>query len=192
MRAQYHPDRYPAVAQLVSGDPSVSGRLNVLRDVTDRWARAEGAIYDLNEISDSISDLTEYTIAELGIDDEAFYVHAGREADVGLGSVGETFVEGIYFIKQSYRGLTGYFVTIITAVGDLSEPTSETAARIACGWINSEQTVEDGLIHLGLWGDPVIIADPKRFDIECFVGQALTKVSRMIPKAATLALPTLN
>ncbi|MBW9051165.1 hypothetical protein [Rhizobium mesosinicum] len=188
----YHPDRFPVIKTFESADPSVSGRLQVLHDVATRFAQAGGSIYDLNDLSDSAADLADITITDLGITDPAFYVHVGKEGGTRVGRSDLDFVDGIYFVRQPYHGREGYFLTVVTATERKGAQTPEDAARIACGWIDAELTVDDGLIDLGLWGDPAIVDAPNRFDIECLVGRALTKVRRLMPEVSMSSAPAIN
>jgi hypothetical protein len=186
MPSQYHPNRYPQLAKLTTRDTSVSDRLKVLYDVTEKWARGGSAIYDLADAADSAADFEDLTIAEIGSEQTSFYVHAGQDAVLSVGSPCVASVDGVYFIKQDYQGRSGYFFTIVTAPKKDHDETAEDVARIACGWIDADLTVDEGLINLGLWGDPSIINDPNVFDIECFVGYAFKKVSRMVVTPAAV------
>lgn len=192
MTAKYHPDRLSMRPWPTTEDVDVSSRLTLMADVWQRWVNAQGEIYDLDDVSDSLADIAELTIADLGIRDEAFYAHRGGSKAITLGPPGGAFVEGVYFIRQSYNDRDGYFVAIVTSSGPVEESDAAGVARIACGWVDVEMTVEEGLIHLGLWGDPEIVDSPSRFDIECFVGEALTKVARMTIKNSPGLAPSLN
>jgi len=191
MLDRYHPLSHPDPAPIRTTGLSVdvATRLRLLSEVVARWKSGGGIIYDLDDIPDAIPTVDDVSLRELGIVDDAMFIHFGEDAALPLAGSPGLSVDGAYVTRQAYEGRDGVFVTLVTSCLEPENLTANDRACIASGWIDDSQSVDEGLVHLGFFGDARIVNDRNMFDVEIFLGQALARVGEYSRAASAAQTP---
>ncbi|MDO3444223.1 hypothetical protein [Agrobacterium sp. V1] len=160
-------------------DESARSRLHA--EVIRKWNNAGAILYDFYELPETINDACEVSFSNLGIDDDAFLIRFGEGASPYLDEKHELFLDGVFVFKQTYEGREGVFITLVAGQTGRVTELSEGTSRIASGWIDADRSVDDGLAHFGLVGDPAILGSKNLFDVEMFLGNAIARVGACRP-----------
>ncbi len=131
-----------------------AARTRLHAEVIRKWTAAGAIQYDFGDLPETIDDVREVSFSDLGVEDNAFLIRFREGASPYLDEKRELFVESVFVFKQSYKGKEGAFVTLVVGrSGHGMEPSADTS-RIASAWIDADRSVDDGLTHFGLVGDP--------------------------------------
>lgn len=153
-----------------------AARTRLHAEVIRKWTAAGAIQYDFGDLPETIDDVREVSFSDLGVEDNAFLIRFREGASPYLDEKRELFVESVFVFKQSYKGKEGAFVTLVVGrSGHGMEPSADTS-RIASAWIDADRSVDDGLTHFGLVGDPLILGSKNIFDVEMFLGNAIARV----------------
>ncbi|TGE79566.1 hypothetical protein C9410_15880 [Rhizobium sp. SEMIA 439] len=154
-------------------------------EVIGKWTAAGAIEYGCDDLPETIDDACDISFSDLGIEDDAFLIRVREGTSPYLDEEREMFIESVFVFKQTYEGRDGAFITLVAGrsghVAELSEGTS----RIASGWLDADRSVDDGLTHFGLVGDPLILGSKNLFDVEMFMGNAIARVGAGV-RATTL------
>lgn len=157
-----------------------AARTRLHAEVIRKWTAAGAIQYDFDDLPETIDDACDISFLDLGIGDDAFLIRFREGTSPYLDEEREMFVESVFVFKQTHEGRDGAFITLVAGrsghVAELLEGTS----RIASGWIDADRSVDDGLAHFGLIGDPVIFGSKNLFDVELLLGDAIIRVSAMV------------
>ncbi|MBP2565274.1 hypothetical protein J2766_001863 [Agrobacterium tumefaciens] len=157
-----------------------AARTRLHAEVIRKWTAAGAIQYDFGDLPETIDDVREVSFSDLGVEDNAFLIRFREGASPYLDEKRELFVESVFVFKQSYKGKEGAFVTLVVGrSGHGMEPSADTS-RIASAWIDADRSVDDGLTHFGLVGDPVILGSKNLFEIEMFLGEAIARVGATV------------
>jgi len=154
-----------------------AARSRLLAEVIRKWDSAGACTYELNELSETSSDACDVSYADLGIEDDVFLIRFGEGVGLYLDEKRNVFIDRVFVVEQMYEGKEGVFLTIVASRAGRVPGLSEETSLIASGWIDADQSVDDGLVHFGLVGDPTILKAKNLFDIEIAIGHALARVS---------------
>ena len=158
-----------------------SARTRLHAEVMRKWNTAGAILYDFDELPEAIDDACEVSFSNLGIEDDAFLIRFGEGASPYLDEKHELFLDSVFVFKQTYEGREGVFITLVVGQTGRVTELSEGTSRIASGWIDADRSVDDGLAHFGLVGDPVILGSKNLFDVEMFLGNAIARVGAWRP-----------
>lgn len=157
-----------------------AARTRLHAEVIRTWTAAGAIQYDFDGLPEPIDDAREVSFSNLGIEDNAFLVRFREGASPYLDERYEMFVESVFIFKQRYEGKDGAFIAIVAGrSGDVTE-LSEGTSRIASGWIDANRSVDDGLAHFGLVGDPVVLGSKNLFDVEMLLVEAISRVGATV------------
>ncbi len=153
-----------------------AARSRLLAEVIRKWGAAGAVAYELSDLSDTSHDARDVSYADLGIECDAFVVRFGEDVGLYLDEKQDVFVDRVFVVEQMYEGRDGVFLTIVASRAGRVPELSEETPLIASGWVDADRSVDDGLVHFGLVGDPTILKAKNLFDIEMALGQALARV----------------
>lgn len=157
-----------------------AARTRLHAEVIRKWTAAGAIQYDFGDLPETIDDVREVSFSDLGVEDNAFLIRFREGASPYLDEKRELFVESVFVFKQSYKGKEGAFVTLVVGrSGHGMEPSADTS-RIASAWIDADRSVDDGLTHFGLVGDPVILGSKNLFDVEMLLVEAIARVGATV------------
>ncbi len=164
-----------------------AARSRLLAEVIRKWDSAGACTYELSELSET-SDACDVSYADLGIEDDVFLIRFGEGVCLYLDEKRDVFIDRVFVVEQMYEGKEGVLLTIVASRAGRVPELSEETPLIASGWIDADQSVDDGLVHFGLVGDPTILKAKNLFDIEIAIGHALARVgagAKSMPPAST-------
>lgn len=153
-----------------------AARTRLYAEVISKWTAAGAIQYDFNDLPETIDDPCEVSFSDLGIEDDAFLIRFREGNCPYLDEKQELFVDGVFVFKQTYEGKKGAFVALVAGRSGYVTELSEGTSRIASGWIDADRSVDDGLTHFGLVGDPLILGSKNIFDVEMFLGNAIARL----------------
>ncbi len=190
MQKPTHPERFAkrAWSTPVHRTTDLARRQGNIVEVYESWSSGAGSFYDFSALSRGTVGPDDVPIGALGLEND-IYVHFGQEQANWLSRVRDVFVDGIYLTKREYKSRAGYFLTLVTDRVNPSADRVQDDACIACGWIDAELSIDDGMALLGLWGDEVILQSTRRFEIEFFVGAAISAVASSFSNRPEAAIP---
>ncbi|MGO4115088.1 hypothetical protein ACC786_13705 [Rhizobium ruizarguesonis] len=182
-----HPERFAKRTWSVPAhrDTDLARRQGNITEVFETWSNGGGSLIDINAFTGASAGPDDVPVGELGLDDNV-YIHFGREQEAWLSREKDVFIDGLYMNKRDFSGRSGYFLTLVT---DRLQPSANTEvddACIACGWIDGEVSVDDAMSLFGLWGDSVIVASVRRFEIEFLVGKAISAMTKSLNATPTM------
>ncbi len=154
--------------------------------VYEAWHTGAGTFVDINALGRQSEGPDEVPVGDLGLDENC-YIHFGPEQGGWLSKSKDVYVDGMYLNRQEFKGRSGYFLTLVTdqVMPTVNAPLED--ARIACGWIDSDLSIDDAMTLLGLWGESSIVDSARRFEIEFLVGQAISTVATTVSAAPRFA-----
>lgn len=153
-----------------------AARTRLHAEVIRKWTAAGAIQYDFGDLPETIDDVREVSFSDLGVEDNAFLIRFREGASPYLDEKQELFVDSIFVFKQTYEGRDGAFITLVAGRSGHVAELSEGTPQIASGWIDADRSIDDGLIYLGLVGDPLILGSKNIFDVEMFLGNAIARV----------------
>lgn len=153
-----------------------AARVRLHSDVIRKWHAAGAILYDFGDLPETVDDACEVSFSELRIEDDAFLVRFGEGARLYLDEKRGLFIDGVFVLTEKHEGKDGAFIVLVAAQSGHGNDISEGTSRIACGWIDADRSVDDGLTYFGLIGDPSISESESLFDIDMVLGQAIARV----------------
>ncbi|WHO84169.1 hypothetical protein [Rhizobium leguminosarum] len=185
-----HPERFAnrTWSAPAHRDTDLARRQGNITEVVETWSNGGGSLIDINVFAGASAGPDDVPVRELGLDDN-MYIHFGRQQGVWLSSKKDIFIDGLYLCRRDFGGRSGYFLTLVT---DRVQPSLNAAvddACIACGWVDGELSIDDGMALLGLWGDDSIVGSNRRFEVEFMVGKAISAVGSSLNTRPGAAIP---
>lgn len=166
-----------------------AARSRLYAEVIRKWTAAGAIQYDFDDLPETIDDVREVSFSDLGIEDGAFLVRFCEGVSPYVDESHEMFVESAIVFKQTYEGKNGAFIMLVAGRSGHVAELSKGTPRIASGWIDADRSVDDGLTHFGLLGDPALLGSKNLFDIEMLLVEAIARVGLAATSNSSSFLP---
>jgi hypothetical protein len=185
-----HPERFAnrTWSAAAHRETDLARRQGNITEVFETWSNGGGTLFDMNAIGGASAGPDDIPVGQLGLDDN-IYVHFGLQQESWLSNRKDVFIDGLYLCRRDFNGRSGYFLTVVTDRLQASTNAALDDACIACGWVDAELSIDDGMALLGLWGDDTIVESTRRFEIEFLVGRAISAVGSLVAAAPRALSP---